>query len=148
MKIAVITFISIAFSFSAKGNTAAYFKVDFNAIEREFLPLNKLQNQIQESGALQDAPLSTFFELPLDSSGNDIFPIMGIPTFWLVFAPTCAANCFPPCGGVFVGVVSFAYVRHFGQNEEESRKAFAGCLAGQAPVFLWVAVFFLSSYGI
>lgn len=127
-------------------NTFNLFNEDLEQIESEFKRLSIVEHQIIESGVHLETPLSSSsFEIPLDSLNQD-FPIFGIPTFWLVFFPTCAGNCLSPCVGSAFGLTSVFYIKYFGRDEELTREAWAGCLAGQLPLFGYLAAFILSVY--
>ena len=128
------------------GNTFELFNEDLEQIESEFKRLSIVEHQIIESGVQLETPLSSSdFEIPLDSLNQD-FPILGIPTFWLVFFPTCAGNCLSPCIGGAFGLTSVFYIKYFSKDDEFTREAWAGCLAGQLPLFGYLAAIILSVY--
>ncbi|MBI1183429.1 hypothetical protein GC194_04120 [bacterium] len=140
--IAIVLCLLCSFAVQAQ-TTSALFSFDQKAIDEAFLPLNQFEKSLTESGAT-DAPLSSLFEIRGDSLGNDPFPILGVPSFWLVFVPTCASNCVIPCTGTCAGATSVLLIHQLGKNDEESKKALAGCIAGQLPIVMWVVLLILS----
>ena len=144
LRLLLISLFSSFFSGAFSLSTADYFGDDIEQIEKKFSRLNIFEHQIIESGLQNALPLSSSdFEIPLDSVNQD-FPILGIPTFWLVFFPTCAGNCLSPCTGSIFGVTSVFYIKYFGKDEELTREAWAGCFAGQLPLFGYLALFILA----
>ncbi|MFY0674216.1 MAG: hypothetical protein JXQ87_12485 [Bacteroidia bacterium] len=145
-QILLIILSALTISICNAHNTHKLFNEDLEQIESEFKRLNLVEHQIIESGVHFETPLSSSdFEIPLDSLKQD-FPILGIPTFWLVFFPTCAGNCLSPCVGGAFGLTSVFYIKYFGKDEALTREAWAGCLAGQLPLFGYLALFILAIY--
>lgn len=119
--------------------SASFFEADFEAVDRAMAPVD----------SFEQALISADFELPGDSlnQGKKTFPIMGIPTFWLVFAPTCAGCCAFPCGSPMIGLISVGYISYFG-NEYEKKQAITGCLVGQIPTVIFAVAYGFALSGI
>jgi len=118
-----------------------HFEIDMVSIEAEFNPINKVI-QLLEEGV--PAPSSNVFEIPVDSTTTDFFPIYGLPTFWATFIPSCAASCctFNPVAGSCVGLVSAASIYHFTGDRKEASSALAGCAFAQLPVIVGLGSYY------
>lgn len=139
----ILLILSLIFSSigASKASVGDLFDEDFDRIDAEFAKLDSVEASILSGDSFDIAD----FELPSDSSGQEgVFPILGIPTFWLVFIPSCAASCctLSPVGGSCVGLLSAGYIYHFTEDEEETRQALLGCAVAQIPTVAGLAAYY------
>lgn len=109
--------------------SALLFNEDLDAIESQFPTETELIEIVRDTLTSSD---NTILEIPTEPVNNQgLMPIMGLPTFVVVFVPTCAVGCLgTPCAGIITGGLSIGYINHFTNDPEETKKATFGGITG------------------
>lgn len=138
----LITSLFLLISLSSVASNASFFQVDTKAIDAKFPSIDSLKTLVLSEPITTEFPI---FELPVDSNAPESkMPIMGIPTFFVTFVPTCVVSCIgTPCSGIIMGGTSTFLISQLTDDKEEKNKSFLGCVIGVLPATILYTAYYI-----